>query len=264
MTELIENGADEFAVYPDLAGAAFLILGTENGVGEQIARALDRNGAAVACADIDAAAAQTAAAALRRSLAIPTDVTDPSAAVAACGKAESEFGPLRGVIDVVGMLRPTRIADAEDAQWKWHFEIVFEHARRVAREAIYRFKAGTSVTYVTSAAGFAGVPGNAPCAAATAAQISLIRSAAVEFAPAGIRVNGVAPGVIGNPRMDAFLKASVARDVTEAVIPMGRFARPREVADSLLFLSSRSASYITGQVIPLDGGVLNRWPYPSL
>lgn len=260
----ISDAPNEFSLYPDLNGTTFLVIGTGSGIGQQIAQGLDHNGASVVCADIDEAAAKTVAAKLQQSLAIAMDVTNPTAIAEVFDKAESTFGSLNGVIDVVGMLKPKPIAEADEAHWKWHFEIVFDHARRVAKEAIHRLNPGSSVTYVTSAGGFAGVPNNAPYAAAKAAQISLIRSAAVEFAAKGIRVNGVAPGVIGNPRMEDFLDSSGKREATEAVIPMRRLAQPREVADSLLFLSSRSASYITGQVIVIDGGVQNSWPYPPI
>ncbi|GAA3834234.1 SDR family oxidoreductase [Streptomyces chiangmaiensis] len=117
---------------------------------------------------------------------------------------------------------------------------------------------------VSSAAGMAGVPNNAAYAAAKAAQISLIRSAAAEFAFSDVRVNGVAPGVIANPRMQRFLAEGNGLDRARDIVPMGRLVEPAEVADALLFLSSSSASIITGQIIVLDGGVQCTWPYPKV
>jgi NAD(P)-dependent dehydrogenase (short-subunit alcohol dehydrogenase family) len=179
-------------------------------------------------------------------------------------RSQEALGPLRGIIDVVGMLKPGSLAETDDETWRWHFDMVFEHSRRVAREAVHRLAPGSSVSFVTSAAGMAGVRNTAAYAAAKAAQISLIRSAATEFAPSGIRVNGVAPGMIANPRMKRLLAEVGGLEQAQSIIPMGRLVEPEEVADALLFLSSASASIITGQILVLDGGVQYAWPYPDL
>ncbi|MGW2964453.1 SDR family NAD(P)-dependent oxidoreductase [Streptomyces sp. NPDC001220] len=253
-----------FARYPDLPGSAFVVIGTGDGVGKQVVRALAANEVRVACVDLSQAAAERAASLAANSLALQADVREPGAIAGLLDQAEEALGPLRGIIDVVGMLKSGSIAETDDETWQWHFDVVFEHSRQLAREAIHRLARGSSVTYVTSAAGMAGVRNNAAYAAAKAAQISLIRSAAAEFAPSGVRVNGVAPGMIANPRMKQFLTETAALEMAQHIIPMGRLVEPEEVADTLLFLSSASASIITGQVVVLDGGVQYTWPYPEI
>lgn len=253
-----------YATYPDLDGKAFLVLGTGDGIGRQIVRGLAANGVQVACLDADAAVAARAASLARRGVAIPADVTDPATVAHAFDQAQEAFGRLDAVVDVVGMLRTGRVVDATEQLWQWHAEIVFNHAWRVAAEAGRRLAPGAAVTYVASTAGFVGVRNNAAYAAMKAALISLTRTSAAEFGPLGIRVNAVAPGVVGTPRMHAFLSSAGALAGMQAATPLGRLAEPFEIADALLFLSSGSASYITGQTLVVDGGALSTSPYPDL
>ncbi|MFD7232815.1 SDR family NAD(P)-dependent oxidoreductase [Streptomyces sp. NPDC059881] len=253
-----------FAQYPDLPGSSFVVIGTGNGVGEQVVRALAANRVRVACVDISHEAAERAASLAGDGVALQADVREPGAIEGLLDHSQEALGQLRGIIDVVGMLRSGSLAETDDETWRWHFDVVFEHSRRVAREAAHRLAPGSSISYVASTAGLAGVRNNAAYAAAKAAQISLIRSAATEFASSGIRVNGVAPGMVANPRMKRFLSDVEGLEQAQNVIPMGRLVEPEEVADSLLFLSSTSASIITGQIIVLDGGVQYAWPYPEL
>ncbi|MFJ9361732.1 SDR family oxidoreductase [Streptomyces mirabilis] len=253
-----------FAHYPDLPGSAFVVIGTGNGVGEQVVRALAANTVRIACVDLSGEAAKRAASLAGDGVALQADVRQPDAIERLLDRSQEALGPLRGIIDVVGMLKPGSLAETDDETWRWHFDMVFEHSRRVAREAVHRLAPGSSVSFVTSAAGMAGVRNSAAYAAAKAAQISLIRSAATEFAPSGIRVNGVAPGMIANPRMKRLLAAVDGLEQAQSIIPMGRLVEPEEVADALLLLSSASASIITGQILVLDGGVQYAWPYPDL
>ncbi|WP_351236077.1 SDR family oxidoreductase [Streptomyces sp. NPDC002133] len=107
-----------------------------------------------------------------------------------------------------------------------------------------------------------GAWNNAAYVAGKAAQISLVRSAAAEFDSPGVRVSGVAPGMIANPRMKRFLAEGNGPERAQGVIPVDGLVAPEDVADALLFLSSVSASFITGRIFVLDG-VQNTWPYPD-
>ncbi|GAA3104603.1 glucose 1-dehydrogenase [Pseudonocardia yunnanensis] len=265
MQESEQTGhAHSFARYSDLSESAFVVFGTGAGVGQSVVRGLAANGVRVVCVDLSQEAAEQAAALAESDIAIRADLREPDAVRTVLDRATREVGPLRGVVDVVGMLRPGTIAETDDATWRWHFDVVFEHARRLAREAAHLLGHGGCLTYVASAAGMAGVRNNAAYAAAKAAQISLIRSAAAEFGPAGVRVNGVAPGMIANQRMLKFLADVGGMMKARAVIPMGRLVEPDEVADAVLYLSSAAASIVTGQILVLDGGVQHTWPYPDL
>jgi NAD(P)-dependent dehydrogenase (short-subunit alcohol dehydrogenase family) len=114
---------------------------------------------------------------------------------------------------------------------------------------------------VASVSGLTSAPRHAAYGAAKAGLMALVRSAAVELGPAGVRVNAVAPGVVWTPRVSAFLgEDGRARNVANT--PLRRVALPADIAAALLFLSSDLAGYVSGQTLIVDGGVAAKFPYP--
>jgi NAD(P)-dependent dehydrogenase (short-subunit alcohol dehydrogenase family) len=118
------------------------------------------------------------------------------------------------------------------------------------------------MVFVASASGITGSPGHAPYGAAKAALMALVRSAAVELGPSGVRVNAVAPGVVWTPRVSAFLGEEGRQNNIENT-PLRRVAQPSDIAAAILFLASDLAGYVTGQTLLVDGGVGAKFPYPS-
>src|SRR3712207_3615037 len=119
---------------------------------------------------------------------------------------------------------------------------------------------GGVMTFIASVSGITSAPLHAPYGAAKAGLVSLIRTAAVELGPKGIRANGVAPGVVWTPRISALLGDKGRQGQAENA-PLRRVARPADIAAATLFLSSPLASYISGQVLVVDGGVSAKFPY---
>lgn len=116
------------------------------------------------------------------------------------------------------------------------------------------------MTFIASVSGVTSAPQHAPYGAAKAGLVSLIRTAAVELGPKGIRANGVAPGVVWTPRISALL-GDQGRDDQAQNAPLRRVAQPTDIAAAALFLSSDLAAYVTGQVLVVDGGVSAKFPY---
>ena len=115
--------------------------------------------------------------------------------------------------------------------------------------------------FVASASGITSDPLHAAYGAAKAGLMALVKSAAVELGPSGIRVNAVAPGVVWTPRVSVFL-GEEERERYSAHAPLRRTAMPSDIASGILFLMSDLAGYITGQTLVVDGGVSARSPYP--
>jgi NAD(P)-dependent dehydrogenase (short-subunit alcohol dehydrogenase family) len=118
------------------------------------------------------------------------------------------------------------------------------------------------MSFVASVSGLTSAPQHAAYGAAKAGLLSLVRTAATELGPAGVRVNAVAPGGVLTPRWGPKFSPEI-RARTEAVIPLRRMAVPDDIANALLFLSSDLASFITGQVLTVDGGGHINFPYGS-
>ena len=120
---------------------------------------------------------------------------------------------------------------------------------------------GGALVFVASVSGMTGAPMHAAYGAAKAGLMALVRSAAVELGPSGIRVNAVAPGVVWTPRVSQLLSDRDRRR-NEDNAPLRRVAVPADIASALLFLASDLSSYISGQVLVVDGGVGANFPYP--
>jgi NAD(P)-dependent dehydrogenase (short-subunit alcohol dehydrogenase family) len=239
-----------------------LVAGSGPGLGRSCALGLAEAGARVACVDIDgeraAAVADEIVARGGGATTVRADIRRPSEAERAVAEVVSAFGGLDVIVDVIGEIRWGRVVDLTDEDWDYSFDSVLRQVFNLARSAARQLLAqgtGGSVVSVSSVSGMASAPFHAPYGAAKAGLMSLTRSLAIELAPAGIRVNNVAPGAVATPRVAERLRES--REPSGAPqrsrAPLGRMGEPDEVAKVVVFLSSNLASYVSGQTIVVDG-----------
>ncbi|MGH3760077.1 SDR family NAD(P)-dependent oxidoreductase [Actinophytocola sp.] len=247
--------------YPDLIrldGQTQVVLGAGQGIGREAARALSQAGATVVCVDVDST---RRAAVVRETdgIDIGADVTRRDDLRRVAREAKQATGRLDGVIDVVGraLWKPLLETDEDDVASQ--FQVSFGHAVPVLQELADAFTAGGAVTFVTSLAAHSGAPGAALYGAAKAGLVSLVRSAAVELGPAGVRVNAVSPGYTRTARSRPLPAAELARRVGR--VPLRRVGTAADIAAALLYLQSGLAGFITGQVLVVDGGVSTRPTY---
>jgi len=252
-----------------LEGKTVIVTGAGRGIGSGIADALAESGAHVAALDLDGAAAEDTAGRIAgrgaRSLAIEADVTDAGAVRTAIDRTVEALGPLGGLVNNAGLIRMGPALEISDADWSAQFEVnvrgLFLCSRLVA-ERMAAGGAGGAIVNVASNAGKVGYPNMAAYNASKAAVISLTRSLAAEWAPAGINVNAVCPGGVDTPML-----MDVARWITDrtggdpadlhaTMVPaqLGRHVRPLEVGRVVAFLLSDHATIIRGQAINADGG----------
>jgi len=244
-----------------LSGQVALVTGSSRGIGWAIARLLAEHGASVIVnGHSDPVAVEKKAAELSEAygiaaVAMPFDAADP-AAIRECYKSIfARFKRLDVLVNNAGILQNGVIGMITEQHIRDVFAIntvaVLHHTQEAAR-LMGRNKSGAIVN-LSSIAGQAGSEGQMVYAASKSALIGLTRSAAKELAPRGIRVNAVAPGIIKTDLLAALPEAKLQQNL--AAIRMGRFGEPEDVAKTVLFLCSDLASYITGQVIGVDGGM---------
>lgn len=245
-----------------LAGRSALVTGAGNGIGAAVAKALAAAGAAVFVTDVDkdaaAAVADEIAAAGGRAESAVLDVRDAAqAARVAEQAAELTGGTLHVVVNNAGVIAPAMFAKMTAEQFQLVLDVHVGGTFTVSQAAL-PFLAGDGtgrIINVTSAAGLVGTIGQVNYGAAKAAVIGLTKSLAKELAKKQITVNAVAPlaatAMTQNIRANQKLAAK-----TLARIPLGRWAHPDEIAATFVFFASDAASYITGQVLPVDGGTV--------
>ncbi|MGC9671398.1 SDR family NAD(P)-dependent oxidoreductase [Planosporangium sp. 12N6] len=176
--------------------------------------------------------------------------------------AAQELGELRGIVNNAGVQGPgARLAETSLADFAANITINTHGAFLGTRAGLRSLRSGGSIVNIASNAGFRGVPRYGPYVAAKHAVVGLTRSAAIEGARDGIRVNAVAPGPTQTRIMDAvadsFNAASpaAAREKLTAANPSRRFAEPAEVAEAVMWLLGEKSGYVTGTVMPVDGGL---------
>lgn len=247
-----------------------LVTGAGGGIGAAVAQRLAADGLAVAVTDLDGEAAErvtaTIAAAGGAAAAWRLDVTDEAAVGQVVADVGRRLGPVSVAVASAGIVRSTPLVDIPLAEWNLVLGInltgtllVFQ---AVARGLLERDEPGCLVA-VSSVAGRGGRPMEAHYAASKAGVISLVRSASQAWAPRGIRVNGICPGVVDTEMTRALHEAraretGIAAEVSRAAmverIPLRRMASAEEVADVAGWLVSADAGYVTGQAINVDGG----------
>ena len=243
-----------------------LVTGAGSGIGRAAAIRLSQAGLPVVLASRGAdALAVTAAACPGPTLAIPVDVTDPSAVDRLFDRAEHDWGAVEVLIASAGAGFSARIERTGDADWNRMLELNLTAPFRCLRRAVpaMRARGYGRVVVIGSTASRIGEPYLAAYAASKHGVLGLVRAAAAELAGAGVTVNAVCPGFVDTPMTEATIGNIVAttgrttdraRSALEARQPIGRLITPEEVADAVWFCVASEA--ITGQAINVDGGTV--------
>ena len=246
----------------DFTNKVALVTGASSGMGLATARAFAQAGAAVVLADVNQAALQAAtddlAAAGERVLGVPCDVADEDQVAALVAAAVDTFGRLDMAFNNAGIQVP--VSDPADEP-----AAAFDRVNAVNYRGIWacmkheliqmRAQGSGAIVNCSSIGGLIGLPGRGSYHASKHAVIGLTRSAGVEYAPRGIRINAVCPGTIATPMVtDMIAKGDL--DEAEAIAnqPIGRIGQAEEVAAAVLWLCSDAAGSITGQALSLSGG----------
>jgi NAD(P)-dependent dehydrogenase (short-subunit alcohol dehydrogenase family) len=233
-------------------------------MGRQTAHAVRQAGARVVCVDRESSLAQSVANEID-GVAVVADITRRDEVERAFAAAQDRAGPVRHVVDIVGLPRIGPLSALDDATWKSQFAIVLDHAfltLQIGGQAIAD-AGGGSMVFVGSMSGIGSVQAQVAYGAAKAALHHLVAGAARELAPSNVRVNAVAPGFVRTPRLVTMLSEAQWK-LVDGVIPRGCAATPDEIAGPILFLASELATYITGQTLVVDGGLTGTVPIPPL
>ncbi|MFJ9411950.1 SDR family oxidoreductase [Streptomyces sp. NPDC101393] len=242
-----------------LTDRTYIVTGATRGLGFATARALTADGANVVISGrTEEAAAEAAATLGERALGVGADNAAPDAAARLIAAARERFGRFDGVLISVGGPPPGSAADNTDDQWQAAFESVFLGAVRLARTAAAELTEGSVIGFVLSGSVYEPIGGLTISNGLRPGLAGFAKSLSNELGPRGIRVVGVMPGRIATDRMtqlDALSgdpEASRARN--SAAIPLGRYGEPEEFGRTAAFLLSPAASYVTGVMVPVDGG----------
>jgi 3-oxoacyl-[acyl-carrier protein] reductase len=238
---------------PD-SGRVVLVSGATRGIGAACAAWFLANGDRVA-ATYRSEPAPAPEEGAERYLAVRCDVTDPASVDAAFGAVEEHFGPVEVLVANAGITRDALILRMDEEAWHAVLDTNLTGAYRVAKRAIakmLRLHRGR-IILISSVGAFVGLPGPANYAASKAGLVGMARALAREVASRAITVNVVAPGIVATDMIAALGAERVGQ--LQGMVPLGRAAAAEEIAAAVGFLASEGAGYITGAVLPVDGGM---------
>lgn len=235
------------------------ITGAAQGIGRSMAIGMAKEGANVAVADINIERAEAAAQEIRalgvKSLAIRLDVSMKNEVVSAFETFTKEFGRLDILVNNAGITKDALILRMKDEDWDVTLDVNLKGAFLCSKEAIKlmaKQQYGRIIS-MSSVVAFTGNPGQANYSASKAGIIGLTKTIAKEYASRGIRANAVAPGFIQTAMTDTIPEK--IKEEMKKLIPLGCFGTPEDVANTIIFLASKEADYITGQVFHINGGM---------
>src|SRR6476620_9818578 len=241
----------------DLSGRTAFVTGSTRGIGLAIARSLHAAGAKVAVVGRDADRARSVAADLGdRTAGVACDVAHGDQVEAAVTSVEKTLGPIDILVNNAGLTRDNILLRLSDDDWDTVLHANLKGAFHTIRSTIKGMmkRRWGRIINIRSIVGLTGNKGQANYAASKAGLIGLTKSVAKEYASRNILVNCVAPGFIETDMTDA-LPAEARASLLEE-IALGRLGRPEDIAGAVLFLASDLATYITGQVLVVDGGMV--------
>jgi len=243
-------------------GKVAVVTGAASGMGLVTARSFAEAGAAVALADIDERAARTAVddliAAGHRAIAVRCNVADEAEVAAMVDQTVEIFGRLDAAFNNAGIQSPAvETADASAAEFD---RVIAVNLRGVWNCMKYELKqmrqqGSGAIVNCSSIGGLIGLPGRAVYHAAKHGVLGLTKSAALEYASRGIRINAVCPGTVDTPMVSAMLakEADAMKEIMRDQ-PIGRLGRPEEIASAVLWLCSPGAGFVIGHALAVDGG----------
>lgn len=245
-----------------LSGRLALVTGAGRGNGAAIAQGLARAGASVVATDIDLTAADTTRDAIAASggtaWSMALDITDAAVCREVAARVAEECGTVSILVNNAGILLRGRLADPDAAErWAHTLDVNVQGPFNVTMALLPALRASRgAVINVASIQSFVAPPGSAAYSVSKGALAQFTRALAAELAADGIRVNAIAPGII-----DTAMSAATRADPDRlagflAHVPLRRVGQPSELAGPVVFLASNAASYVTGAILPVDGGYL--------
>ncbi|MGX9427483.1 SDR family NAD(P)-dependent oxidoreductase [Bradyrhizobium sp. LeoA1S1] len=235
-----------------------LVTGAARGIGLATARRFLAEGWRVALLDIERELLNEAVASLKQAentLALPCDVSDAAAVAVAVAAVEKRFGRLDALVNNAGVAVFAPLLDTSDADWSRILAVNLTGPFLCAKAAapLMREHGGGAIVNITSISAVRASTLRSAYGTSKAGLAHLTKQLAVELASLGIRVNAVAPGPVDTAMAKAVHTAAIRADYHDA-IPLNRYGLEEELAEAIFFLSSERASYITGQILAVDGG----------
>jgi len=243
----------------ELKDRVALVTGGAQGIGKAVALLLAKNGADIAVSDVNLQKAEETAGEIqslgRKAMAVKADVSSSEDVERMVQAIMERFGRIDILVNNAGIARDKLILRMTEEDWDAVLNVNLKgtfHCTRTVIRHMSKQRYGKIVN-IASVVGEMGNAGQANYAASKAGVIGLTKTVAREFAQRGINVNAIAPGYIATPMTDALPEK--AKEELQRMIPMERLGKPEDVAEAVLFLVSEASSYITGQVINVNGGI---------
>ena len=237
------------------------VTGGGSGIGRAICQLFAQEGAMVVAADLIPARALETAEIITDAggvaLGLEVDVSDAAKVKVAIGQAVDRYGRIDILVNNAGLSIGDRITDFDEAMWDLNLDVVLKSVYLCSREVIPGMAESHSgvILNIGSVNGLVAI-GESAYSAAKAGMVNLTQNMAIHYGDDGIRVNLIAPGTIRTPIWDKRLEADpTAFDQLTPWYPLGRVGEPSDIAKAALFLCSDDASWITGAILPVDGGI---------
>lgn len=243
-----------------------IVTGGSSGIGKETAKHLLAHGALLIIGGKDEAKLRLAAADLgapHRIGIVAGDIANPATGIALVESAEQQFGGLDILVSNAGVFKPKPFLDLTEEDYDWFLDVILKGKFFVAQAAAKAMKKRGGGAIVHTGAIWAlqaiGATPSSAYSAANAGVHALVHNLALELAQYRIRINAVAPAVIETPIYSTFLSKDEVSKVLpgfNAFHPLGRIGQPADVAEAILFLASEQSAWITGTILPVDGGVM--------